>query len=173
MTEKIILVDKNDNKIGIGEKLQTHKEGKLHRGFSILIFNSKNELLIQKRAKIKYHSPGLWTNTCCSHPRKGKNLREEVKKRLKEEMGFECKLKKIFTFIYKVKFKNGLTEHEYDHVFIGKFDGKPNPNPKEVDDYKWISIEKIQKDIKKDPTKYTYWFKIIIEKFLDYKKSKN
>lgn len=166
MPKQIILVDKNDNEIGTEEKLKTHQQGKLHRAFSILIFNSKNELLIQKRAKTKYHTPGLWTNTCCSHPRKGKNIKEEAKKRLKQEMGFDCELKEIFTFIYKAKFKNRLTEHEYDHVFTGQFDGTPKPNPNEADDYKWISLEKLKKDIKKSPEKYTPWFKIILDKFI-------
>jgi isopentenyl-diphosphate delta-isomerase len=166
MPEQIILVDKNDNKIGTGEKLKTHKEGKLHRAFSILIFNSKNELLIQKRAKTKYHTPRLWTNTCCSHPRKGETLEKATHRGLKKEMGFDCELKEIFTFIYKAKFENGLTEHEYDHVFIGKFDGNPNPDPNEADDYKWVSLEKLKKDIKNNPEKYTPWFRIILKKFL-------
>ncbi|MFH1187620.1 MAG: isopentenyl-diphosphate Delta-isomerase [bacterium] len=171
MYDKIILVDEHDNEIGAEEKLKAHREGKLHRCFSILVFNSKNELLIQQRAKTKYHTPGLWTNTCCSHPRKGKNLKEEAQKRLKEEMGFNCELKEIFSFIYKAKFDNGLTEHEYDHVFIGKFDSEPNPNPEEADDYKWVSLDDLKKDITKNPKKYTPWFGIILKKLLTMPKS--
>lgn len=166
MSNEIILVDKNDNEIGTEEKLKTHQQGKLHRAFSILVFNSKNELLIQQRAKTKYHTPGLWTNTCCGHPSKGENLEQAVHRRLKQEMGFECDLKEIFSFIYKAKFDNGLTEHEYDHVFVGNFDGEPKLNPKEADDYKWMLLEKIKEDIKNNPKKYTPWFIILIKKLL-------
>lgn len=171
MPEEVILVDEQDNEIGTEEKLKAHREGKLHRCFSILVFNSKNELLIQQRAKTKYHTPGLWTNTCCSHPRKGYELKKEAKKRLKEEMGFECELKEIFSFIYKTKFDNGLTEHEYDHVFVGKFDGEPKPNPQEADDYKWVSLEDLKKDIAINSKKYTPWFMVILEKLLTMPKS--
>jgi len=166
MTEKVILVDKNDKEIGIGEKLRTHKEGKLHRAFSIFVFNSNGELLLQRRAKSKYHSGGLWTNTCCSHPRVGEALREAVHRRLKEEMGFDCELKEAFTFAYKVKFDNGLFENEYDHVFIGKFDGKPKPNPEEIDEWKWIDLEELKNDIKGNPSNYTYWLRASIDKII-------
>lgn len=159
---EVILVDRKDNKIGIEEKLKAHKEGKLHRSFSIFIFNKKGKLLIQRRAKTKYHSGGLWSNSCCSHPRPGKNLLKEAKKRLKEEMGFECKLKRAFSFYYKVKVGK-LIEHEFDHVFLGKFEGNPKPNPEEVEDFKWVKPEELKKDIKKNPKKYTSWFKIIYE----------
>lgn len=162
MEEKVILVDKNDKEVGTGEKLKTHQEGKLHRAFSIFVFNSKNELLIHQRAKTKYHCGGLWSNTCCSHPRPGEVLEGVVHRRLKTEMGFDCKLKEIFSFIYQVKFDNNLFEHEYDHVFIGRFDGEPVPNPEEVEDWKWIKIEELKKDIQKNPEKYTYWFKACI-----------
>src|SRR4030042_2763439 len=126
--EKIILVDENDREIGTEEKLKTHEQGKLHRAFSIFVFNSKGELLLQRRAKGKYHSGGLWTNTCCSHPREGEKLEEAVHRRLKQEMGLDCPLKEAFSFIYKVRFENGLFEHELDHVFIGRVDGKPVPD---------------------------------------------
>ena len=165
MPTEIILVDKNDQEIGTGEKMKVHQDGKLHRAFSIFVFNSKNEMLLQKRAEAKYHCGGLWTNTCCSHPRKGELLEEEIHKRLQEEMGFDCELKEIGDFIYKAKFDNGLTEHEYDHVFIGKFDGKPNINPEEADDYQWISLKELKKEIKKNPADFTVWFKIALEKF--------
>lgn len=162
---KIILVDKKDNEIGVGEKLKVHQEGKLHRAFSIFIFNSKGEMLLQKRAKTKYHSPGLWTNTCCSHPGPNKNLEEEAKRRLKEEMGINCQLKEIFSFIYKVNL-GSLIEHEFNHVFIGKFNGKPTVNAKEADDWEWINTKELKKDVRKNPEKYAYWFRLILDKVL-------
>jgi len=162
--DEVILVDKNDNEIGKEEKLKTHKEGKLHRCFSILVFNSKEELLIQKRAKNKYHSGGLWANTCCSHPKPGENTEIAAHGRLKEEFGFDCGLKPLFNFTYKKLFDNGLTEHEFDHVFIGITDSKPKPNKEEVEDFKWVSIENLKKDIKENPENYAQWFKIIINK---------
>jgi isopentenyl-diphosphate delta-isomerase len=157
------LVDKNDKEIGQGEKLRIHREGKLHRAFSIFIFNSKKELLLQKRAKTKYHSPGLWSNTCCSHPRPGKNLLLETKKRLKEEMGIECPLKEIFSFIYRVNLGE-MTEYEFDHIFVGRFNGNPKINKKEAEDWKWVNLLDLKKDIKQNPEKYTFWFKIIFDK---------
>jgi len=161
--EKVILVNEKDEQIGTGEKLKVHREGKLHRCFSILIFNSKGELLIQQRAKSKYHSPGLWSNTCCSHPRPGEDLKTAAQRRLKEEMGIECDLKEIFSFIYKVKVGN-LIEHEFDHVFLGKFNGEPTPNPNEVENWQRISLKELKKDIKKNPKKYAPWFKIILKR---------
>ena len=158
--EKIILVDKKDRVVGTGEKLKVHELGKLHRAFSIFVFNRKGELLVQKRARGKYHSGGLWTNTCCSHPRAGEELGEAVHRRLKEEMGFDCSLKEVFNFIYKVKFDNGLYEHELDHVFIGRYDGKPLPNPEEYEEWKWVSLKELKKDIQKNPGNYTYWLKV-------------
>jgi len=159
--EKLILVNEKDEQIGVEEKLRVHLEGKLHRCFSILVFNSKGELLIQQRAKSKYHSPGLWSNTCCSHPRPNEDLKEAAKRRLKEEMGRECDLKEIFSFIYKAK-SGDFIEHEFDHVFFGKFDGNPTPNPKEVQNFKWINLKELKKDIKEHPRKYTFWFKRIL-----------
>jgi isopentenyl-diphosphate delta-isomerase len=163
---EVILVDKKDNEIGVEEKIKAHKEGKLHRCFSILIFNSKGDLLIQKRAKLKYHSGGLWANTCCSHPRLGKNLEKEARKRLKEEMGFSCQVKEIFSFIYNLKVGK-LYEHEINHVLIGKFDGNPKINPEEAEDWKWVNPKKMMKDMKKNPKKYASWFKLISKKLLD------
>jgi len=166
MTEYILTVDEKDNVIGKGEKIKVHREGKLHRAFSIFVFNSKGKLLLQKRAKSKYHSGGLWTNTCCSHQRDGETLEKAVHRRLKEEMGFDCELKEVFTFTYRVKFDDGLSENEYDHVFFGKFDGKPDPNPDEVDDWKWVSLEELRKDIQKNPDDYTYWLKVSIDRVM-------
>ena len=168
MLEKIILVNQNDKEVGFGEKIKTHMQGKLHRAFSIFIFNSQRQLLLQKRNKTKYHCAGLWTNTCCSHPRHGETLEQAIHRRLKEEMGFDCDLKKRFDFIYKAKFVNGLIENEYDHVFVGNFDGRLDPNSREVDAWKWISIDELKKDIDKNPEKYTPWLKIILKNYSGY-----
>ena len=171
MKNEIILVDEKDNHTGTGEKMTVHKEGKLHRAFSVFIFNSKNKLMLQQRAKSKYHSPGLWTNTCCSHPRPGEKTLDAAKRRLKEEMGFKCDLKEAFSFIYKAKFDNGLSEHEYDHVFIGKFDGNPKLDKNEAEDWKWISLLELKNDMKKNPDNYTYWLKVSIDKLVSYLES--
>jgi len=143
--------------------MKAHLQGKLHRAFSIILFNKKGEVLIQKRAKSKYHSAGLWTNTCCSHPRPKEKIDQAAKRRLKEEMGIETDLKKIFSFIYKAKL-GSLVEYEFDHVFFGRFNGKPKPNEKEVEDWQWIKLADLKTDIAKNPQKYTPWFKIIFEK---------
>lgn len=165
MTEqKVILVDENDNPIGTEEKIKAHKEGSLHRAFSIFIFNSKGELLLQQRASSKYHSENLWSNTVCSHPKPNETYDQAAHRRLQEEMGFNCPLKKIFCFIYCAKFQNGLIENEYDCVLFGKFNGQPNPNPEEVKDYKWIPVEDLRKDIIINPNKYSVWLKIALEK---------
>ena len=164
MQERVILVDENDNQTGTEEKIAAHEKALLHRAFSIFVFNNKGELLLQKRAGTKYHCGGLWTNTVCSHPREGESLNHAAHRRLGEEMGFDCEVLEIFEFVYKKKFDNGLSEHEYDHVFIGKFDGQPIPNPVEVEDIKWMSINEIKEDIEKNPENYTYWFKIAIKK---------
>ncbi len=165
MPEMLILVDKNDKQIGTEEKMKAHEEGRLHRAFSILIFNSKGEMLLQKRAKSKYHSGGLWTNACCSHPRDGEEIEKAVHRRLREEMGFDCELKKESSFIYKVKLDHGLTEHEFDYVFIGKFDGEVKPNPEEADGFKWMRMEELRNGLKAHPENYTEWFKIAFRKF--------
>lgn len=159
--EKIILVNKKDKPLGTEEKLKAHLDGKLHRAFSILIFNSQGKMLIQQRAKSKYHSPNLWANTCCSHPRPKETLLEAVKRRLKEEVGIECDLKEIFSFIYKAKIGN-LIENEFDHVFVGKFDGDPTPNKEEIQNLKWINLKNLKRDIKENEEKYTFWFKKIL-----------
>lgn len=161
--EEVILIDKNNRKIGTEEKIKAHKEGKLHRAFSIFIFNSKRELLIQKRVKNKYHSGGLWSNTCDGHPRPNETYSKATRRRLKEEMGFDCRLKKLFCFRYKTKLGE-LIENEYDCIFVGKFRGKPKPNPKEIIEYKWISIKDLKKDINKHPKKYATWFKLALKK---------
>lgn len=158
---QLVLVDQEDREIGTAEKLKTHQQGRLHRAFSILIFNSKGDILLQKRAKAKYHSGGLWTNACCSHPGPGLRLLDEAQKRLKEEMGFSCPLKEIFSFVYRAELGE-LTEHEFDHVLVGKFEGEPKPNPEEADDWKWMNFEQLKKDVKENPQNYTFWFKLIL-----------
>lgn len=168
MEEKIITVDENDVEQGSIEKIEAHLKGVLHRAFSIFIFNSNGELLLQRRAMDKYHSSGLWSNTCCSHPRYGERLEEAVHRRIIEEMGIDCELKEIFSFIYKAQLEDGLTEYEYDHVFAGKFDDEVIPNKSEVEDYDWVSIEQLREDIKIRPENYTFWFKECLERVMSF-----
>ncbi len=169
LTEYVVLVDENDNEIGKEEKLKAHQNGgKLHRAISVFVFNTKGELLLQRRALTKYHAPGLWANTCCSHPRPGESVKDAAKRRVKEEMGFECEVEEMFALIYKADVGNGLTEYEYDHIFIGIWEGEPNPNPEEVSEWKWVKVEEIEKDIKQNPEKYTPWFRIIFPKVMEY-----
>lgn len=163
--EKVILVDNKNNQIGLMPKMEAHIKGVLHRAFSIIIFNSKSEILLQKRASTKYHTPNLWSNTCCSHQRDGECNITAGRRRLIEEMGFVTELYEFDSFIYKVNFSSGLIEHEYDHIMLGLYDKDPLLNPKEVDDFRWISIDDLSSDIKNNPDIYTAWFKIIIEKF--------
>ena len=167
MEEHVILVDSNDSEIGIEEKMSAHLKGKLHRAFSIFIFNDKGELMLQKRHSSKYHSGGLWTNTCCSHPRPGEPIQQAVHRRLKEEMGFDCELKEAFSFVYTAKLDHGLTEHEYNHVFVGKFNGSPKLNSHEAEDWKWIDPAELLNDIRNNPNKYASWFKICVERVLN------
>jgi isopentenyl-diphosphate Delta-isomerase len=167
MTENwgnVILVDENDQEIGQKDKLQAHIDGDLHRAFSIFIFNSKGEILLQKRADAKYHSPCLWTNTCCSHPQPNKSMEDCLNERLEIEMGMACEMKPWFTFKYKAEFENGLTEHEFDHVFKGFSDELPVPNPDEVADYQYISVADLKSDLFQNPYNYTAWLKLIIDK---------
>lgn len=163
--EQVVLVNEKDEKIGLMGKQEAHEKALLHRAFSVFIFNKKGELMLQRRALDKYHSPGLWANTCCSHQRDGESSIHAGKRRLMEEMGFETDLKEATTFIYKADFDNGLTEHELDHILIGHYDGVPNLNPEEVADWKWMELESVKNDIQKNPEIYTAWFKIIFDKF--------
>lgn len=164
--EFVILVDENDHEIGVMEKLQAHQQGLLHRAFSVFIFNDKEELLLQQRALSKYHSAGLWTNACCSHQRPTETTLDAANRRLFEEMGLVCDLKILTSFIYKTPFNNGLIEHEYDYILIGKTNSHPIINKKEVENYKWISKIELQEDIKSNPDLYTSWFKIALEKLV-------
>ena len=160
MTEFVVLVDENDKEKGVMEKQQAHLEGVLHRAFSVFIFNSKNELLLQQRAHEKYHSANLWTNTCCSHPRPGEKVHDAATRRLYEEMGLKCDLKEVFSFVYKAKLDRELTEHEYDHVFVGITDETPVADAREVAAWRYINIGDLAQEIKLSPEKYTAWFKI-------------
>lgn len=161
--EFVILVDNNDRQIGLMEKQAAHIGPHLHRAFSVFIFNSKGELLMQQRALSKYHSPGLWTNTCCSHPRSGETLEEATSRRLMEEMGMTCPMHEVYTFIYKAPVGQGLTEHEFDHVFIGQSDDIPNINTEEVASWKYMRLDDLKKDLELYPELYTEWFKITFE----------
>lgn len=167
MTEYVVLVDDHDNKVGLMEKMEAHINPTLHRAFSIFIFNSRNEMLLQQRALSKYHTPGLWTNTCCSHPRDGESLHDATKRRLQEEMGMQCELKEAFSFIYKADVMQGLVEHEFDHVFIGTTDDLPIINKDEVESYRYDTVENIKEDIERNPQNYTAWFKIAFGKLLE------
>ena len=166
--EQVILVNNQDEQIGTMPKMEAHEKARLHRAFSVFIMNDKGETMLQQRAAHKYHSPLLWTNTCCSHQRVGETNLEAGKRRLQEEMGFTANLRELFSFIYRAPFDNGLTEHELDHVMMGSYNGSPKLNPDEVADYKWMKPEEIQKDIAENPENYTVWFKIIFEKFYDH-----
>ena len=166
--EYVILVNELDEQIGLMEKIEAHQKAVLHRAFSVFIFNEKNELMLQQRALSKYHSPGLWTNTCCSHQRDGEGNIEAGIRRLQEEMGFTTPLEAKTSFIYKAPFDNGLTEHELDHVLVGYYNEEPVVNRDEVESWKWMSLEAVKEDIVAFPTNYTEWFKIIFDKFYDY-----
>ena len=166
--EQVILVNEQDEPIGLMNKMEAHEKAVLHRAFSVFILNDKNEVMLQQRAHHKYHSPLLWTNTCCSHQRAGETNIEAGKRRLFEEMGFETELKELFYFIYKAPFDNGLTEHELDHVMIGYYNDAPVINLDEVESWKWMPIEAIKDDMLANPNSYTVWFKIIFDEFYHY-----
>ncbi len=163
--EQVILVNENDEQLGLMPKQEAHVKGVLHRAFSVFVYNDKKELMLQQRALHKYHSPGLWTNTCCSHQRDGESSLDAGKRRLSEEMGFTTSLKETTSFIYKAPFDNGLTEHEFDHILVGSYTGTPQINPDEVAAWKWMDMEAIKSDLEKNPEVYTAWFKIIFDKF--------
>lgn len=168
LEEQVILVNENDEPIGLMPKLEAHQKAVLHRAFSVFILNDKNEIMLQQRASEKYHSPLLWTNTCCSHQRDGETNIQAGTRRLFEEMGFETPLTELFHFIYKAPFDNGLTEHELDHVMIGKYNQAPKINREEVENWKWMSIDAIKTDMTQNSTIYTVWFKIIFDEFYHY-----
>lgn len=166
MTDEVILVDADNREIGTCGKLEAHERGLLHRAFSIFVFHPDGRLLLQQRAQHKYHSGGLWTNTCCSHPRPGEAVLEAAHRRLMEEMGFDCALEEVHTFTYRVSFPNGLTEHEYDHVIVGVSDAVPAVNTEEVGEWRWVAPDELRADIEAHPDRYTYWFRTVLEEVL-------
>ncbi|WP_316811779.1 isopentenyl-diphosphate Delta-isomerase [Pedobacter heparinus] len=166
MIEEVILVDENDQEIGLMEKMEAHLRGRLHRAFSVFIFNTKGELLLQKRAEDKYHSAGKWTNTCCSHPRYGEQTVDAANRRLKEEMGMHCKLVYGFSFLYKATLADGISEHEYDHVFFGLSNSLPLPDPTEVASFKYVNMDLLLNDINANPEDYTAWLKICFQRVM-------
>ena len=168
--ENVILVDEKDNQVGLMPKLEAHQKGLLHRAFSVFIFNSDYKLLLQKRASSKYHSGGLWTNTCCSHPRDGEDIIDAANRRLNEEMGMKTSLRKVFDFIYTAELDNNLIENEFDHVLYGVYDIDPILNKEEAEDFKWIDMETLKNDIENNTDQYTVWFKIAFDYFYNYLK---
>lgn len=163
--ELVILVNENDEQLGLMPKMEAHEKALLHRAFSVFTFNQKGELLLQQRAASKYHSPLLWTNTCCSHQRNGESNIDAGKRRLQEEMGFVCDLKEVFSFVYKAPFDNGLTEHELDHVMVGDYNENPIINKEEVENFKWMTVENVKMDMEVNPENYTAWFRIIFDRY--------
>lgn len=170
MQEHVILVDENDNEIGTMEKMEAHRKGELHRAFSVLVFNSKGEMLLQKRAKAKYHSAGLWSNACCSHPKPGESIRSATKRRMKEELGIDIQPNFLYKFKYKVELENDLIEHEYDHVYVCQFDGEPNINKNEIEAFSSVSMDELKLQLSQSPQKYTYWLNLIVKEFSKHKK---
>lgn len=168
MQENVILIDTDDNVIGTMEKMDAHVQGKLHRAFSVFIFNSKGELLLQQRAHHKYHSGGKWTNTCCSHPRPAENTFDAAKRRLTEEMGMQCHLQHAFSFTYRAVMEDGLIEHEFDHVFFGSSDDLPKPAAEEVADYKHMSLAELSEELENRPEQYTQWLKICFKQVISH-----
>lgn len=173
MAENVILVDAHDQELGLMEKMEAHRKGLLHRAFSVFVLNEKGELMLQQRAASKYHSGTLWTNTCCSHPRDGETAEQAAHRRLQEEMGFDCPVQKVLEFTYRAELDQGMIEHEYDHLFIGQYNGEPQLNPEEVMAWKWINLDDLSADIKANPDRYTEWFKIIWQEFYDYARAKS
>lgn len=157
MEDRVIIVDRHDCEVGFAGKMATHRRGDLHRAISIFIFDSSGQLMLQRRALTKYHSGGLWSNTCCSHPRPGEATSVAARRRLQEEMGIECELEEVFSFVYHADLGNGLIEYEFDHVFFGQYDGGPTLNPHEADDWKWTPLAELTTDVHKRPEAYSYW----------------
>ena len=162
--ESLILVDRNDRQVGIGEKLQTHREGRLHRAFSIFVFDSAGRLLLQQRAPFKYHSASLWSNTCCGHPRPGESTEAAARRRLQEEMSITCDLRKVSAFVYRKRLTPHLTEHEYDHVLVGRFDGSPLPAALEVAAWRWVEVGDLRRELRDHPGRYTCWLKPALDR---------
>lgn len=169
MKEDVVLVDERDTELGVEEKLKAHQNGgRLHRAISVFVFNKMGETMLQKRAMEKYHSKGLWSNTCCSHPMPKESILSAAHRRLKEEMGFDCDMKEVFTFKYNAQVGDGLTEQEYDHILFGTYDDAPTLNPREAVDYKWTDLKVLKKEMKKSPESYTQWLKLMIDDIIDH-----
>jgi len=166
MEDQVTLVDENDNEVGVDGKLAVHLSGKLHRAISVFVFDSLGRLLLQKRAAVKYHSAGLWSNTCCSHPRPDEHRLAAAHRRLKEEMGFDCPLLEVFSFIYRAHLPNGLIEHEYDYVFFAQYDGEPDPDPEEVEDWKWMDMRALKNHVQTNPQDYTFWLAACLDRVI-------
>ncbi len=163
MEEQVILVNDRDRELGLEEKLRAHRDGALHRAFSVFIFDGTGRLLLQKRARGKYHSGGLWSNTACGHPRPGETTRAAARRRLREEMSLDCELREAFEFIYRAELDGALVEYEYDHVFVGTHDGSPAPDPSEVEDWRWVSMDALRRGLQEEPHHYSYWLKLAVE----------
>jgi isopentenyl-diphosphate Delta-isomerase len=161
--ERVILVDHDDGELGTASKLPVHREGALHRAFSVFVFNDQGEVLLQRRADGKYHTAGLWSNTCCGHPRPGEETADAAARRLEEEMGFRCDLARLFHFIYRVELHPGLWEHELDHVFVGRYEDPPRPDPREVSDWRWVDLEALRREVAEQPERFTPWLRIVLE----------
>jgi isopentenyl-diphosphate delta-isomerase len=161
--ELVTLVDRDDNVLGVEEKLRAHRDGKLHRAFSVFVFDAHRNLLIQRRARSKYHSGGLWSNTCCGHPRPGEAAALAAARRLAEEMGFVCELHYAFRVLYQADLGNSMIEHELDQVFVGRFDGPPAPSPGEVEECRWLPVEHLRRQLDQTPTNYTTWLDLLLK----------
>lgn len=161
----VILVDRNDRKIGVEEKMKAHnrKSGRLHRALSVFVFNKNGETMLQQRTMGKYHSKGKWSNTCCSHPMPGENVMTAAHRRLREEMGFDCRMRKVFEFPYEADVGNDLREREYDHIIFGRYEGKPKPNRREVKDWRWMSLRELRSSIRRNPSRFTPWLRLMID----------
>lgn len=166
--ERVVLVDDQDRRIGTADKLEAHRNPRLHRAFSVFVVNPSGELLLQRRARGKYHSGGLWSNTCCGHPRPGEDTGEAAHRRLREEMGIDCPLARAFSFTYRAKLEGGMEEHELDHVFVGRFRGDPRPDPAEAEAWRWAPLDEVRSDLDRHPEAYTAWFRIALPRVRDF-----
>ena len=162
MIDRVILVDDRDRPIGTAEKLAAHRDGRLHRAFSVLVLNERGEMLLQRRAAGKYHSAGLWSNTCCSHPRPGEETESAAHRRLREEMGFDCPLEPAGALVYRADVGGGLVEHEYDHLYLGRFDGEPVPAPEEASAWRWVDPGALRREVAERPERFTPWFRLAL-----------
>jgi isopentenyl-diphosphate delta-isomerase len=162
--ERVVLVDAEDRELGTEAKLEAHRSGRLHRAFSVFLFDARGRLLLQQRALTKYHSAGLWANACCGHPRPGEPVRDAARRRVREELGIDCAPEPAFGFVYRAPLDNGLVEHEYDHVLVARFDGRPEPDPGEVAAWRWAEPAELSADVRANPSRYAAWFPLALER---------